>query len=241
MSVQSDPPSEQQDPQVPEPGALLVDISRRDRVGEFRGTAGPYWLLRPPGGGIEWEVEPGAVRAAGPEDRLRGGVPYGAGHDVFLQVAPDSYWCEALAEGLVYGSDEPERHVLGTFRTVSSILALRWLGGQALWIVDRLGLDPGLGHLADLRAWYEDRRSQRAAHALLKSGSPLLVVVPDADCTYTLSVRSAERASASPSDHHPGEGFRSASEETGRIGKTGKAGKGCGPPTSGAPSGTCGG
>ncbi|MFH8519444.1 hypothetical protein ACH4CE_31015 [Streptomyces gelaticus] len=107
-----------------------------------------------------------------------------------------SYRCEVLAEGLVCGRDETARYVLGTFRTISPVLALRWLGGQALWIVDRLGLDPRLGHLAELRAWYEDRESQRAAQAHIKTGAPLLVVVPDTDCTYTLSVRSLEQAPA---------------------------------------------
>ncbi|WP_329591663.1 hypothetical protein OG298_25035 [Streptomyces sp. NBC_01005] len=116
------------------------------------------------------------------------------------------------------------RHVLGTFRTISPVLALRWLGGQALWIADRIDADPdadpdtdphsesGLGprtglersawvqplrrlpvgstpdRPAELRAWYEDRQGQRAARAHIKSGNPFLVVVPDVDCTYTLSV-----------------------------------------------------
>ncbi|MGW7705787.1 hypothetical protein [Streptomyces sp. NPDC054771] len=132
------------------------------------------------------------------------------------------------------GTGEMARHVLGTFRTVSPVLAMRWLGGQALWIADRidtdadpdadpdsesdadsdLDLDPdsGLGprpgpgcsawvqplkrlpvgstpdRPAELRAWYEDRQGQRAAQAHIKSGNPFLVVVPDTDCTYTLSV-----------------------------------------------------
>lgn len=90
------------------------------------------------------------------------------------------------------------------------VLALRWLGGQALWIVDRLepdpqrlvwvrpfmrsSADPALGHSGDLRAWYEDRESQCAARAHIKTGAPLLVVVPDVDRTYTLSVRSVRSA-----------------------------------------------
>lgn len=41
---------------------------------------------------------------------------------------------------------------------------------------------------AELRAWYEDRQGQRAAQAHIKSGNPFLVVVPDTDFTYTLSV-----------------------------------------------------
>ncbi|WP_335938032.1 hypothetical protein [Streptomyces sp. PTD5-9] len=55
----------------PEPGTLMVDISQGDRVGEFRGVAGPYWSLRPVGGGAEWEADPSCVRLAGPIERLR--------------------------------------------------------------------------------------------------------------------------------------------------------------------------
>ncbi|MFD5188892.1 hypothetical protein ACFWMU_12240 [Streptomyces sp. NPDC058357] len=137
-------------------------------------------------------------------------------------AAPGGYRCEALAVEFFGG--EMARYVLGTFRTVSPVLALRWLGAQALWIADRIGADPdsdpdadsdaeaGFGpwpdparsawvqpltrlpvgstadRPAELRAWYEDRQSQRAAQAHIKSGNPFLVVVPDTDCTYTLSV-----------------------------------------------------
>ncbi|MFJ1802537.1 hypothetical protein [Streptomyces sp. NPDC088180] len=58
-------------PHIPVPGALLVDTSRGDRVGEFRGVAGPYWSLRPVGGGREWEVEPRYVRPALLMEQLR--------------------------------------------------------------------------------------------------------------------------------------------------------------------------
>ncbi|WP_151898401.1 hypothetical protein [Streptomyces sp. C8S0] len=44
--------------------------TRSDRVGEFRGVAGPYWSLRPVGGGAEWEAEPAHVRPVSPEQRL---------------------------------------------------------------------------------------------------------------------------------------------------------------------------
>lgn len=56
---------------VPARGVLLVDTSRGDRVGEFRGVAGPYWSLRPVGGGREWEVEPRFVRPALLMEQLR--------------------------------------------------------------------------------------------------------------------------------------------------------------------------
>ncbi|MCF3167387.1 hypothetical protein IPZ64_10755, partial [Streptomyces violaceoruber] len=39
--------------------------------GEFRGVAGPYWSLRPVGGGVEWEVEPRHVRPAVLIEQLR--------------------------------------------------------------------------------------------------------------------------------------------------------------------------
>ncbi|WSD70968.1 hypothetical protein OG978_28440 [Streptomyces sp. NBC_01591] len=71
MSVQNGPPNEQNPPQLPSPGTLLVDTSRRDQVGEFRGTSGPYWSLRPVCGGTEWEAEPASVRAPSPIERLR--------------------------------------------------------------------------------------------------------------------------------------------------------------------------
>ncbi|MFF8415418.1 hypothetical protein [Streptomyces sp. NPDC015680] len=148
--------------------------------------------------------------------------------DVNTEPRQPGYRCEALAEGLVCGTDETARYVLGTFRTISPVLALRWLGGQALWIVDRLGLDD---HLAELRAWYEDRESQRAAQAHIRRGAPLLVVVPDADCTYTLSVRSVEQAPANTLRRHLGEGSRSEIDR-----RTPYA-----PLTAAAPFGTCGG
>ncbi|MFJ4706940.1 hypothetical protein ACIP6I_19110 [Streptomyces anulatus] len=49
----------------------MVDISREGGVAEFRGVAGPYWSLRPVGGGREWEVEPRYVRPALLMEQLR--------------------------------------------------------------------------------------------------------------------------------------------------------------------------
>ncbi|MGW7227069.1 hypothetical protein [Streptomyces cyaneofuscatus] len=64
-------PNAQEPPELPAPDALLVDMSRGDRVGEFRGVAGPRWSLRPVGGGIEWEAEPRHVRPALLIEQLR--------------------------------------------------------------------------------------------------------------------------------------------------------------------------
>ncbi|AWK08255.1 MULTISPECIES: hypothetical protein [Streptomyces] len=55
---------------APAVGALVVD-TRVDQLGEFRGVAGPYWSLRPLGGGTEWDAEPEHVRPADPKERLR--------------------------------------------------------------------------------------------------------------------------------------------------------------------------
>ncbi|MFE9727739.1 hypothetical protein ACFYQ5_30280 [Streptomyces sp. NPDC005794] len=61
----------QEPPDPPPRGTLVVDTIRDDRVGEFRGVAGPYWSLRPAQGGAEWEVDPAYVRLATPIERLR--------------------------------------------------------------------------------------------------------------------------------------------------------------------------
>ncbi|MFD3973904.1 hypothetical protein [Streptomyces cyaneofuscatus] len=58
-------------PDPPTPNTPLVDTSRNDRVGEFRGVAGLYWSLCPVGGGREWEVEPRHVRPALPMEQIR--------------------------------------------------------------------------------------------------------------------------------------------------------------------------
>ncbi|MEU8520361.1 hypothetical protein [Streptomyces sp. NBC_01216] len=56
-----------------ERGGLVYDPVAR-RVGEYRGPAGPYAMLRPVGGGREWQADPGRVRPATPAERLSAGV-----------------------------------------------------------------------------------------------------------------------------------------------------------------------
>ncbi|MGW0819950.1 hypothetical protein [Streptomyces sp. NPDC002845] len=58
---------------VPEAGALVYDPATR-RVGEFQDIVGPYSMLRPVGGGREWEADPALVRPATSEERLSAGV-----------------------------------------------------------------------------------------------------------------------------------------------------------------------
>ncbi|MFS0696436.1 hypothetical protein [Streptomyces nitrosporeus] len=70
MPARNGPP-DGQDPHPPAVGTLIVDTGHGDRVGEFRGVAGPYWSLRPVSGGAEWEAEPERVRLADRIERLR--------------------------------------------------------------------------------------------------------------------------------------------------------------------------
>ncbi|EGX55745.1 hypothetical protein SZN_31369 [Streptomyces zinciresistens K42] len=117
---------------------------------------------------------------------------------------PAGYWAEVRAEGPVYGTGETVQYVLGTAQSISPVLVLRWLRGEALRIADRLDPDPRRSAWvqptmraatvpmpdcpAELRVWATDPDEQRAAREHIKGGHPLFVDVPDADCTYTLSV-----------------------------------------------------
>ncbi|MEU9267918.1 hypothetical protein AB0E04_21040 [Streptomyces sp. NPDC048251] len=56
-----------------EPGALLYDPAT-DKVGEYQDRSGPYAMLRPVGGGREWQADPAALRPATTEQRLSAGV-----------------------------------------------------------------------------------------------------------------------------------------------------------------------
>ncbi|MDX3747630.1 hypothetical protein [Streptomyces sp. AK08-02] len=57
------------DAELPQPGALVRDTVR-NRVGEFMGKVGPYFMLRPLGGGLEWEADPRATESLAPEEAL---------------------------------------------------------------------------------------------------------------------------------------------------------------------------
>ncbi|MCQ9129922.1 DUF7848 domain-containing protein [Streptomyces hilarionis] len=56
-----------------ETGTVVYDPAS-DKVGEYRGQAGPYALLRPLGGGREWEARPESLRTATPGERLGAAV-----------------------------------------------------------------------------------------------------------------------------------------------------------------------
>lgn len=52
-----------------EPGTLLFDPAT-NRVGEFQDLSGPYAMLRPVGGGREWQADPAVLRPATDGERL---------------------------------------------------------------------------------------------------------------------------------------------------------------------------
>jgi hypothetical protein len=58
---------------VMERGALVYDPVAR-KVGEYRGETGPYAMLRPVGGGREWEADPARIRPPSREERLSAGL-----------------------------------------------------------------------------------------------------------------------------------------------------------------------
>ena len=51
----------------------LMDTTR-NQIGELMGKSGGRYLLRPPGGGREWECLPENTRLPTPEEQLRAGV-----------------------------------------------------------------------------------------------------------------------------------------------------------------------
>ncbi|EFL15290.1 hypothetical protein [Streptomyces sp. C] len=53
------------------PTAKQLMIDGNGKTGEFMGTVAGRWLLRPPGGGKEWEVQPGTARGLTPEEERR--------------------------------------------------------------------------------------------------------------------------------------------------------------------------
>ncbi|MDQ0404733.1 hypothetical protein ABVB69_29910 [Streptomyces sp. NPDC000349] len=61
------------EPATFDPGAVLYDPATA-KVGEYQGLAGPRALLRPVGGGREWEAEPAGLRPATDRERLGAGV-----------------------------------------------------------------------------------------------------------------------------------------------------------------------
>jgi hypothetical protein len=56
-------------------GSYVVDI-RTGQVGRLMGEAGARLLLRPVGGGREWECEPDAVRPATAAERISATTAY---------------------------------------------------------------------------------------------------------------------------------------------------------------------
>jgi hypothetical protein len=61
--------TQQAEEQPLNPGALVYDPVTR-KVGEYQDKAGPYVMLRPVGGGREWQADPARIRPATAAERL---------------------------------------------------------------------------------------------------------------------------------------------------------------------------
>ncbi|WP_399138989.1 hypothetical protein Q3A86_16170 [Streptomyces sp. NBUA17] len=61
------------EPAAFEPGNVLYDPATA-RVGAYQGLTGPRALLRPLGGGREWEAEPAGLRRATDRERIGAGL-----------------------------------------------------------------------------------------------------------------------------------------------------------------------
>ncbi|MFI5686839.1 hypothetical protein [Streptomyces sp. NPDC051636] len=61
------------EPKALERGAVVYDPATR-KVGEYQDRSGPYALLRPVGGGREWQADPAALRPATARELLSAGV-----------------------------------------------------------------------------------------------------------------------------------------------------------------------
>ncbi|WCN01737.1 hypothetical protein [Streptomyces sp. M92] len=67
-------------------GAVLYDPAAA-KVGAYQGRSGPRALLRPVGGGREWEADPASLRPATDRERLSAGVR--AANDRARTAPPD--------------------------------------------------------------------------------------------------------------------------------------------------------
>ncbi|MFD4522722.1 hypothetical protein ACFWP7_02030 [Streptomyces sp. NPDC058470] len=120
-----------------EKGTLVYD-PRTDKVGEYRDAAGRYAMLRPVGGGREWQADPALIRRATAEERLSAGVRAAnsrsgrAGGVASLQGDDVSRPPEPLAgcatcEDLAVRRDEARARCDGTEETDANVLLRRHL------------------------------------------------------------------------------------------------------------------
>ncbi|WP_367123810.1 hypothetical protein [Streptomyces phytohabitans] len=110
------------------------------------------------------------------------------------------------ARGPVYGTGEYAEYVVATCRTLSPVLALRWLRGQAVRVADLLDPDPTTSPWVrpgmrtetttpvpdcptELRTWAADLTAQYEARRQLKDGVPVLAAFTDTDCAYAFTAR----------------------------------------------------
>ncbi|TSB21438.1 hypothetical protein [Streptomyces benahoarensis] len=112
------------------------------------------------------------------------------------------YLAEVRLETRPSGPGEGATYTVCALWTVSPVLAVRWLRGQALRLAERVGSEPVRSpwawltrgaadvpdHAAKVRAWAWDAGEERAAREHIKRGHALFVTLPEAERTHTLSI-----------------------------------------------------
>jgi hypothetical protein len=112
------------------------------------------------------------------------------------------YLAEVRLETRPSEPGEGATYTVGALWTVSPVLAVRWLRGQALRLAERVEPEPVRSpwawltreaadvsdHAAKVRAWAWDAGEERAAREHIKRGHALFVTLPEAGRTHTLSI-----------------------------------------------------
>ncbi|MGW1837658.1 hypothetical protein [Streptomyces sp. NPDC002067] len=112
------------------------------------------------------------------------------------------YLAEVRLERRQSHSGAGATHTVGALWTVSPVLAVRWLRGQALRLAERIAPEPvrspwawltreaddAPDHIRQVRAWAWDAGEERAARDHIKRGHALFVTLPDGDRVHTLSI-----------------------------------------------------
>lgn len=115
-----------------ERGTIVYDPRTR-KVGEYRDRTGPFAMLRPLGGGREWEADPALIRPATPEERLsasvraansRSGSGASAGTEDFDRAPSPVPDCPACAD-LAALRDDARARADGTAETDANVLLRR--------------------------------------------------------------------------------------------------------------------
>ncbi|MEV5437820.1 hypothetical protein AB0K80_17655 [Streptomyces sp. NPDC052682] len=124
-------------------GTLVYD-PESGKVGEYQGKAGPYAMLRPVGGGREWEADAGRIRPATAQERLSAEVQAAnvrsqggrCGVEDLSRPPVPVPGCGDCAE-LAVRRDQARARADGTAETDANVLLRRHQRGDHAGVTDR--------------------------------------------------------------------------------------------------------